>query len=84
MKSRKPFLEQCDLLRAGLVEVIDMRHELLNLAALIAWELFERDWAGLFPSSVGRPATPPRSSIFSMPADCPIKPTWPAGPRIYW
>jgi hypothetical protein len=40
--------------------MIDMRHELVKLAALIDWEVFEREWAGLFPSPVGRPATPTR------------------------
>jgi transposase, IS5 family len=37
-----------------------MRHELVTLAALIDWEIFEREWAGFFPSSTGRPATSPR------------------------
>jgi len=60
MKPRKPSPEQDDLLRARLFEMIDMRHELVKLAALIDWEVFEREWAGLFPSSVGRPATPTR------------------------
>jgi IS5 family transposase len=60
MKPRKPPPEQDDLLRARLVEMIDMRHELVKLAALIDWEVFEREWAELFPSSVGRPATPTR------------------------
>ena len=60
MKPRKPSPEQDDLLRARLVEMIDMRHELVKLAALIDWEVFEREWAELFPSSVGRPATPTR------------------------
>lgn len=60
MKPRKPSPEQDDLLRARLVEMIDMRHELVKLAALIDWKVFEREWAGLFPSSVGRPATPTR------------------------
>jgi DNA-binding response OmpR family regulator len=60
MKPRKPLPEQDDLLRARLVEMIDMRHELVKLAALIDWEVFEREWAGLFPSPVGRPATPTR------------------------
>ncbi len=60
MKPRIPPPEQDDLLRARLVEMIDMRHKLLKLAALIDWEVFERAWAGLFPSSVGRPATPTR------------------------
>jgi len=60
MKPRKPLPEQDDLLRARLVEMIDMRHELVKLAALIDWEVFEREWVGLFPSPVGRPATPTR------------------------
>jgi len=37
-----------------------MRHELVKLAALIDWEVFEREWAGLFPSSIGRLATQTR------------------------
>ena len=45
MKPRKPPAEQDDLLRARLVEMIDMRHELVKLAALIDWEVFEREWA---------------------------------------
>ena len=57
MKPRKPFPEQDDLLRARLVEMIDMRHELVRLATLIDWEVFEREWAGFFPSHTGRPAT---------------------------
>ena len=60
MKPRKPPPEQDDLLRARLVEMIDMRHELVKLATLIDWEVFEREWAGFFPSHTGRPATPPR------------------------
>ncbi|MCC5972961.1 MAG: hypothetical protein JJT81_02805 [Rubellimicrobium sp.] len=35
--------------------MIDMRHELVKLAALIDREVFERKWAGLFPSPAGRP-----------------------------
>ncbi len=57
MKPRKPLPEQDDLLRARLVEMIDMRHELVKLAPLIDWEVFEREWAGFFPSHTGRPAT---------------------------
>jgi transposase, IS5 family len=57
-KSRVP--EQDDLLRPRLTDMIDMRHELVKLAALIDWEFFEREWAGFFPSHTGRPATPPR------------------------
>jgi hypothetical protein len=57
MKHRDRPLEQDDLLRPRLVDLIDMRHELVKLAALIDWEFFEREWAGFFPSGTGRPAT---------------------------
>ncbi len=32
----------------------------MKLAALIDWEVFEREWAGFFSSGKGRPATEPR------------------------
>ncbi len=57
-KTRHP--EQDDLLRPRLVDLIDMRHELVKLEALIDWEFFEREWAGFFPSGRGRPATSPQ------------------------
>lgn len=60
MKPGKPPPEQDDLLRARLIEMIDMRHELVKLATLIDREVFEREWAGFFPSQTGRPATPTR------------------------
>ena len=60
MKHRPRPPEQDDLLRPRLVDLIDMRHELVKLASLIDWEFFEREWAGFFPSTTGRPATSPR------------------------
>ena len=60
MKHRPRPPEQDDLLRPRLVDLIDMRHELVKLAALIDWKFFEREWSGFFPSSTGRPATSPR------------------------
>ncbi len=60
MKHRNRPLEQDDLLRPRLVDLIDMRHELVKLAGLIDWEFFDREWAGFFPSGTGRPATQPR------------------------
>ena len=60
MKHRPRPEEQDDLLRPRLVDMIDPRHELVKLAGLIDWEVFEREWAGFFPSHKGRPATPPR------------------------
>jgi IS5 family transposase len=60
MKHRPRPEEQDDLLRPRLVDMIDGRHELVKLAVLIDWEVFEREWAGFFPSGKGRPATEPR------------------------
>ena len=57
MKHRPRPPEQNNLLRPRLVDMIDQRHE---LAALIDWEAFDREWAGFFPSGKGRPATEPR------------------------
>ena len=57
-KPRQP--EQDDLLRPRLVDLIDLRHELVKLEALIDWGFFEREWSGFFPSASGRPATSPR------------------------
>src|SRR5918995_509256 len=60
MKHRPRPPEQDDLLRPRLVDLIDLRHELVKLAALIDWGFFEREWSGFFPSTTGRPATSPR------------------------
>ena len=60
MKHRTRPPEQDDLLRPRLVDLIDLRHELVKLTSLIDWEVFEREWAGFFPSATGRPAIPPR------------------------
>ena len=60
MKPKSREAEQDDLLRPRLTDMIDMRHALVRLEALIDWEFFEREWAGFFPSHTGRPATSPR------------------------
>ena len=94
MKPRKPPPEQDDLLRARLVEMIDMRHELVKLETLIDWGVFEREWVGFFPSHTGRPATLPHlvaprpcrtwsldSFIFNMPTHSRTRLSWRVGPR---
>jgi len=43
MKHRARPPEQDDLLRRRLVDMIDPQHELVNLAALIGWEVFGRE-----------------------------------------
>lgn len=60
MKHRARAPEQDALLRPRLVGLINLRHELVKLTCLIDWEVFEREWAGFFPSATGRPAIPPR------------------------
>lgn len=60
MKHRPRPEGQDDLLRPRLVGIIDQRHELVKLAALIDWGVFEREWAGFFPPHKGRLATEPR------------------------
>jgi IS5 family transposase len=60
MKPKSRPVEQDDLLRPRLVDLLDMRHELVKLEALIDWEFFEREWSAFFPSTTGRPATSPR------------------------
>jgi IS5 family transposase len=60
MKHRPRAEEQDDLLRPRLVDMIDARHELVKPAALIDWEVFEREWEGFFPSGKERPPTEPR------------------------
>ena len=60
MKHRTRPAEQDDLLRPRLVDMIDLRHELVKLTSLIDWEALAREWAGFFPSATGRPATAPR------------------------
>ncbi len=60
MKHRPRPPEQDDLLRPRLVDMIDMRHELVKLAELVDWDWFDREWSGFFPSKRGRPATDPR------------------------
>ena len=59
MKHRSRPAEQDDLLRPRLVDMIDGRHELARLAALLDWGWFEQEWDGFFPAGEGRPAIHP-------------------------
>jgi transposase, IS5 family len=49
-----------DLFRTELVNLIDQRHELVKLAALIDWQAFADKWSAQFESTTGRPALPTR------------------------
>src|SRR5690349_17620738 len=60
MKHRPHSPGHADPTRPRLLDMIDTRHELVRLAALIDWSWFEEHWAGFFPSPEGRPALHPR------------------------
>ena len=47
---------QDELFRNRLDNLIDQRHELVQLAALIDWEVFDRQWGSLFSQTRGAPA----------------------------
>lgn len=49
-----------DLFRAELVNLLDQRHELIRLAALIEWQAFADEWGPKFETTTGRPALPTR------------------------
>ena len=48
------------MFRQRLDELVNLKHPLAQLATHIDWSVFEREWAGHFPSSRGRPATSTR------------------------
>ena len=52
-----------DLFRMELVNLIDQRHELVKLAALIEWPAFVEAWGPKFESTTGRPALDTRLMV---------------------
>lgn len=46
MKRRNRPPEQDAFLRPHLIDLINMRHELVKLAALIDWEFLDQEWPG--------------------------------------
>ena len=57
---KPPAASDHDLFRLELVNLVDTRHELVRLAELIDWSVFEREFGGQFASTTGRPALPTR------------------------
>jgi IS5 family transposase len=57
---QRPALSEHDLFRLELVNMIDARHELVRLAKLIDWSVFDREFSPHFVSHTGRPALPTR------------------------
>lgn len=61
MKAKPPVEPRVDdLFRQELVNIIDMRHELVRLGELIDWSVFDREFGAQFVSTTGRPALPTR------------------------
>src|SRR5471032_3006769 len=52
--------QSADMFRQRLDELVNLKHPLAPLSTHIDWSVFEREWAGHFPSSRGRPATSTR------------------------
>ena len=52
--------QSADMFRQRLDELVNLKHPLAQLATHIDWTVFEREWAGHFPSARGRPATSTR------------------------
>ena len=61
MRSKPPAKPvEDDLFRQELVNIINTPHELVRLAGLIDWSVFEREFGSRFESTTGRPALPTR------------------------
>ena len=55
--------DQADLFRARLDNLVDPRHPLVRLAALIDWSRFEESFGALYSEGVGRPGLPTRLMV---------------------
>jgi hypothetical protein len=59
MRAKPPVAPRVDeQFRPELVNIINTRHELVRLAALVDWSVFDREFGARFGSTTGRPALP--------------------------
>jgi IS5 family transposase len=49
-----------DLFRHRLENIIDMKHELIELSRVIDWEALSREFGGFYNEEIGRPGKPIR------------------------
>ena len=63
MRPRSPTPEQPELFRASLDAIIDPRHPMVRLAALIDWQRFAEAFGPLYNDGVGRPGLPTRLMV---------------------
>lgn len=62
MKDSSPDHNQMSFMAAGLLEQLNPKHPLLQLARTIPWEVFESEFAPLY-ATIGRPAKPIRLMV---------------------
>jgi transposase, IS5 family len=60
MRPREQSKGQDDLFRSRLDQIIDMRHELVRIAALIAWPLLDQKLGDMYTDGPGQPPLPTR------------------------
>jgi transposase, IS5 family len=64
MRPRRPEREEPDdLFRARLSQQLDLKHPLVRLAGLIAWERLESEFGPLYHERAGRPGKPTRLMV---------------------
>src|SRR5215208_735678 len=61
-KSPEP-VEQAELFRARLDNLVDPRHPLVRLAGLIDWHCFEESFGALYTEGIGRSGLPTRLMV---------------------
>lgn len=54
---------QVDMFRDRLENIINCRHELCQLAEIIDWSVFEKEFGNLYAAKKGRPGTPIRLMV---------------------
>jgi IS5 family transposase len=57
MKAKPPVPSEFDLFRSELKSILNLNHELCQLAELVDWSIFDQRFAEYFPSQTGYPAT---------------------------
>lgn len=60
MQPKPQILDQGDLFRSRLDQMLDRQHELFRLADQIDWSFFEREFGPLYSVKMGRPGVPIR------------------------
>jgi IS5 family transposase len=55
--------DELDLFRARLENIVDQRHPLVRLAALIDWGRFDAAFGALYTDGIGRPGLPTRLMV---------------------